>query len=100
VVVDEHYQLLPQPYDRGKVDVLARLDPASVDLDDPDVHRADRDFPVAWMKSYGAGRVFYSHLGHTDAAWDDPRVQQMYLEAIRWAINGGQAPRPHPATAY
>ena len=26
-LVDEHYQLLPQPYDRSKVDVLARLDP-------------------------------------------------------------------------
>jgi quinoprotein glucose dehydrogenase len=98
-LVDEHYQLLPKPYDRSKVDVLARLDPASLDLLDPDVHRADADFPVAWIKPYGKGRVFYSYLGHTDAAWDDPRVQTMYLEAIKWAINGGETPRPHPLTA-
>jgi len=98
-LVDEHYQLLPQPYDRAKVDVLARLDPASLDLTDPDVHRADADFPVAWIKPYGNGRVFYSYLGHTDAAWDDPRVQAMYLEGIRWAIAGGETPRPHALTA-
>jgi quinoprotein glucose dehydrogenase len=98
-LVDEHYQLLPQPYDRAQVDVLARLDPASLDLSDPDVHRADADFPVAWIKAYGNGRVFYSYLGHTDSAWDDRRVQAMYLEAIKWAINGGETPRPHPLTA-
>ena len=98
-LVDEHYQLLPQPYDRSKVDVLARLDPTSVDLADADVHRSDADFPVAWIKPYGNGRVFYSYLGHTDAAWDDPRVQTMYLEAIKWAIDGGETPRPHALTA-
>lgn len=97
-LVDEHYQLLPQPYDRSQVDVLARLDPSSLDLTHPNVHRNDRDFPVAWIKPYGKGRVFYSYLGHTDAAWDDPRVQTMYLEAIRWAIRGGETPRPHPLT--
>jgi quinoprotein glucose dehydrogenase len=98
-IVDEHYQLLPRPYDRASVDVLARLDPSSVDIDDPDVHRMDADFPVAWIKSYGNGRVFYSYLGHTDAAWDDPRVQSLYLEGIKWAIEGGETPRPHPAPA-
>jgi quinoprotein glucose dehydrogenase len=98
-LVDEHYQMLPEPYDRSEVDVLARLDPKSVDLLDPDVHRRDEDFPLAWIKPYGNGRVFYSYLGHTDAAWDDPRVQTMYLEAIKWAIGGGETPRPHPLTA-
>ena len=44
-LTDEHYQLLPQPYDRSKVDVLARLDSASIDLADPDVHRTDADSP-------------------------------------------------------
>lgn len=95
---DEHYQMRPAPYSRDKVDVLARLDPATVNLKAPMVHRTDGDFPVAWIKSYGTGRVFYSGLGHTDAAWDDPRIRSMTLEAIRWAINGGQTPRPHPIT--
>ena len=96
VLRDEHYQMLPKPYSRADVDVLARLDPASVNLTAPMVHRSDADFPVAWIKSYGKGRVFYTGLGHTDAAWDDPRVQTVTLEAIKWAINGGEAPHPHP----
>ncbi|MES2443208.1 MAG: ThuA domain-containing protein [Pseudomonadota bacterium] len=94
---DEHYQMRADPYSRDRVDVLARLDPASVDLRNPGVHRTDQDFPVAWIKSWGRGRVFYSGLGHTDASWDDPRVRAMYLEGIRWALGYGNAvPRPHP----
>lgn len=48
--------------------------------------RPDRDFAIAWAKSYGKGRVFYSSLGHTRAAWQDPDVRKMYLEAIKWAL--------------
>jgi len=48
--------------------------------------RPDHDFPIAWAKSYGKGRVFYSSLGHTRAAWQDPEVKKMYLEAIKWAL--------------
>jgi quinoprotein glucose dehydrogenase len=98
-LVDEHYQMLPTPYSRSEVDVLARLDPDSLDLSNPGVHRTDRDFPIAWIKPYGKGRVFYSYIGHPDAAWDDPRVQTMYREAIRWAMDGGMTPQPHPLTA-
>ncbi|UVO53121.1 ThuA domain-containing protein [Sphingomonas sp. SUN039] len=96
---DEHYQMRA-PYDRNKVDVLARLDPASVDLKAPMVHRTDNDFPIAWIKSYGKGRVFYSGLGHTDASWDDPRMRTMYLEGIKWALGSGDTvPHPHPIPA-
>ena len=96
-LTDEHYQMRAAPYSRRDVDVLARLDPQSVDLGTPGVHRADRDFPVAWIKRYGKGRVFYSGLGHTDESWDDPRVQSMFLEGIRWALgSGGGEVRPHP----
>ncbi len=93
---DEHYQITATPYSRAKVDVLARIDTSSVNMKNPNVHRTDGDFPVAWIKSYGKGRVFYSDLGHTDASWDDPRVRTMYLEAIKWALNGGETPKPHP----
>jgi type 1 glutamine amidotransferase len=94
---DEHYQMkMDRFFSRDKIDVLARIDPASVDMAAPMVHRTDRDFPIAWIKSYGKGRVFYSGLGHTDAAWDDPRVQTLFAEGINWAISGGQVPKPHP----
>lgn len=97
VLRDEFYQYT-EPYSRDKVDVLISIDPGSVDLGNRNVHRQDADFPVAWVKQYGKGRVFSSALGHTDAAWDDPRVQAIYLEAIKWVLGATPGePRPHPA---
>ena len=97
VRLDEHYQL--KDFSRTKVRVLARIDPSSVDLKAPLVHRTDADFPVAWAKTHGAGRVFYSTLGHDRQTWDDPVIQHMYFEAIRWAlrlVDGDATPRPRP----
>lgn len=81
---DEHYQL--KDFSRKDVRVLAKLDPASLDLTAPLVHRTDGDFPVAWAKTYGKGRVFYSTLGHLPEVWDTPAIRTMYFEAIRWAL--------------
>jgi uncharacterized protein len=55
------------------------------------------DYPLAWAKTYGKGRVFYSSLGHASSTWDIRDVQQMYFEAIRWALGMTEAePTPHP----
>jgi uncharacterized protein len=85
VVNDEHYQL--KEFSRDKIHVLARLDPTSVDLKAPLVHRRDADFPVAYTKRYGKGRVFYSTLGHGRELWDEPWLQKMYFEALRWTMD-------------
>jgi len=93
---DEMYQY-KLPYSREQVDVLARLDASKLDLTNKNVHRTDHDFPIAWIKNYGKGRVFSSTLGHTDQSWDDPRVQQIYLEGIKWVLRLNDAPvKPHP----
>ena len=42
------------------------------------MRRADGDFPLAWAKNYGKGRVFYSSLGHAAETWDNRDVAQMY----------------------
>lgn len=84
VVRDEHYQL--KDFSRDRLRVLARLDAGSVNLAAPLVHRKDADFPVAWTKRYGKGRVFYSTLGHARELWDAPWLQKMYFEALKWAL--------------
>jgi hypothetical protein len=83
-VFDEHYQL--KGFSRDRLHVLARLDATKLDLKAPLVHRQDADFPVAWTKSYGRGRVFYSTLGHPRELWDEGWLQTMYFEAIKWAL--------------
>jgi type 1 glutamine amidotransferase len=97
VLRDEIYQA--RNYSRDKVRVLMRLDSSKLDLNNPKVHRKDRDFAVTWAKMYGKGRVYYSTLGHVDQNWDDPRVQKMYSEAIQWAmglVDADVTPRPLP----
>ncbi len=94
---DEIYQI--RNYSREKVRVLMRLDSSKLDLKNPRVHRKDLDFAVTWAKMYGNGRVFYSTLGHVEQNWDDPRVQKMYLEAIKWAmklVDADATPRSFP----
>jgi type 1 glutamine amidotransferase len=93
---EEFYVLRDKPYSRDTVRVLAHLDPAGVDLSKPEYHRKDRDIPVAMARTFGKGRTFWSVFGHAAETWDDPNVQKMYLEAIRWAMglaDGDAAPR-------
>ena len=98
VLRDEIYQM--KDYSRDKVRVLMRLDTSKLDLKNAKVHRHDGDFAVTWAKTYGKGRVFYSTLGHVPENWDDPRLQTMYTEAIKWALGLTEAdatPRPQPS---
>ena len=91
---DEFYQA--QEYSRDKIRVLLRLDVSKMPAN-ADVHRTDGDFPLAWAKSYGKGRVFYSSLGHAAATWDNPDVYHMYFEALKWSLGLSDAdltPRP------
>ena len=99
VLKDEIYQV--KDCSREKVRVLMRLDASKLDLKNPHVHRKDLDFAVTWAKMYGKGRVFYSTLGHVEQNWDDPRMQKMYVEAIKWAmglVNADVTPRPLPSS--
>ena len=101
VKYDEIYQ--PKSWSRDKVNVLLSLDASRLDYSpNPKIHRADHDFPVAWSKMYGKGRVFYSTLGHTEESWQDPDVRKMYFEAIKWALQmteGSTASHPRPAAS-
>ena len=97
VLKDEIYQM--RDWSRKNVRVLMRLDSGKIDLKNPQVHRKDLDFALAWAKMYGKGRVYYSTLGHVEQNWDDPRLQQMYVGAIKWAmgiVDADVTPRPIP----
>ena len=44
--------------------------------------------PVAWKKRYGAGRVFYSSLGHVAADFDVPEAKEIMRRGCLWAMRG------------
>jgi hypothetical protein len=97
VLKDEIYQI--KNYSRDDRRVLMRLDASKLNLDNPRVHRTDKDFAVAWAKMYGKGRVYYTTLGHVEENWDNPQFQKMITEAIQWAlgtVNADLTPRPLP----
>jgi len=73
-LLEEFYTFRDNP--RGRVQVLLRLDAASVG--------SSGDYPLAWAQSFGAGRAYYNALGHFSSTWTDPRFQRQLTGAIRW----------------
>jgi type 1 glutamine amidotransferase len=89
---DEIY--LINGYDKTKVHELLVLDKNPKD-------KEPGEFPIAWCKEYGKGRVFYTSLGHREDVWDPntpasfkrenpPEVSEAYqkhlLGGIKWAL--------------
>lgn len=73
-LMEEFYTFRENP--RGRVQVLLRLDAASVG--------ATGDYPLAWAHTFGAGRAYYNALGHFPETWSDARFLRQLAGAIRW----------------
>lgn len=81
-VFDEIYEWRQSP--RPVASVLL-----SLDAHPPDGHPGagqPGDYPLAWTRAHGKGRVFYTALGHGDDVWKDPRFQRHLLGAMRWSV--------------
>lgn len=91
-IFDEIY--LIKSFDRSKVHGLLTLNAHPND-------KTPGDYPIAWKKEFGKGRVFYTSLGHREDVWDaetpesykrqnSPDVakayQQHILGGIKWAL--------------
>jgi type 1 glutamine amidotransferase len=74
-----------EPYSREKVRVLISLDVDRTNMTVPWIHRKDNDFALAWIKSHGKGRVFYSAIGHRTEIWWNPQILSFYLDGIQFA---------------
>jgi type 1 glutamine amidotransferase len=95
VIHDEIYQY--KNFSRDKVRVLMRLDENKIDLNNKNVRRTDKDFAVAWTKSFGKGRVFATTLGHREEVYDMAEVRKMFIEAVKWATRlTDDHTNPHP----
>jgi type 1 glutamine amidotransferase len=98
-LTDEFYQV--KNFSREKSRVLLRLDTSKLPPS-PNLLNKNGDFPLAWARMYGKGRVFYASFAHDAKTWDNPEVYHMYFEALRWALGLTDAdvtPRPFAATA-
>jgi len=48
---------------------------------------------IAWVHTYGQGRVAYIQLGHDDRVYSNPSYRRLIVQAVRWAakrpVEGG-----------
>lgn len=86
-VKDEIYQI-DGPYSRAHVHVLLSLDMSRPEngRKPEQLVRDDNDFPIAWIKHEGQGRVFYTSLGHNPEIYRTPQVLQHYLDGLQFAL--------------
>jgi len=96
---EEFYQISGFSTDKSRI--LMRLDTSKLDMKAQGVQAADAPYALTWAKMYGKGRVYYSALGHDAATWDNPDIQRMWFEAIKWSLGLTDAdvtPRPISST--
>ena len=83
---DEFYHFLPTgPYSRNKLHVLLSIDAQKSDLSAWHV-RPDNDYGLAWIRTYGKGRVFTCAMGHTATFFMTPQIARFMLAGIQYAV--------------
>ena len=86
---DEFYRF-KDPYSRDLVHVLLSFDTNKTDMNQGrgygDVVREDGDYPIAWVKQYGKGKVFHCTIGHHPEVFMDPMMLQFYLDALQFVL--------------
>ena len=75
---DEWYDFRSNP--RPGVHVLATIDESGYEGGS-----MGTDHPLVWCRERGAGRSFYTALGHADDAYTDPAFRSHLLGGLRWA---------------
>ena len=77
-ILDEIYIL--KNFHREKVHGLLTLDKEPNKL-------YPGDFPIAWSKQIGRGKLFYTSLGHREDVWLSDKYQKHIMGGIKWALD-------------
>jgi len=87
---DEIYEFR-EPLDRQRFHVILSLDLAKSDKPNRPLRHTGDDYPIAWTRSYGKGRVFYCSLGHAMTTFSDPTILKFWLRGIQFATGDIEA---------
>jgi len=87
-ITDEFYHYLPTgPYSRDNLHILLSIDPARKDLPaNQYTTRPDNDYAMAWIRSYGKGRVFQDGMGHRPDFYESANMQQLIFAAVQFIL--------------
>lgn len=87
-ILDEIYKFRDFSRDRVRVLMTLRSSVGDRPANKPEY---PLDSALAWCRSFGKGRVFYTALGHFDETWRDPRIRKMLLHMLGWLTGDGDA---------
>jgi type 1 glutamine amidotransferase len=77
---------IPMGFSRERVRVLLSIDTGATDLQGLGL-QGGGDYPQSWVRDFGAGRSFYTSIGHRDDIWtSDPVFRAHVVGGIRWAL--------------
>ena len=51
-------------------------------------------FPTTWARKEGAGRVWYTAMGHREDVWTNPIFQDILVGGVKWALGEVEADVP------
>lgn len=94
VIRDEIYQY--RHWQPEKVRVLMSLNMEKCEPSKP------YHVPVAWVKSYGQGRMYYTNLGHNNETWTNEAFLKSIAAGVDWVrgdVEGASAPNPQLSAA-
>jgi uncharacterized protein len=86
---DEWYVFFSQP--KG-MNIVAHIAGDKIITNGNMLWMTDKDFgmgtfhPVAWSRTVGQGKTFYTSMGHTAAVWQDTHFVQLIENAVRWSL--------------
>lgn len=60
--------------------------PASTDKPWAGYKRPDKVYPVAWIREYGKGRVFYNSMGHMNDTFMKPEIVGHFLAGMQYVL--------------
>ena len=91
---EEYYRFLDEGSTRlrwEKVRVLLTVDldekvQSATDTPWTGYKRPDKVYPVAWIREYGKGRVFYNSLGHMPETYVRPEIVGHFLAGIQYIL--------------
>ena len=76
-------------WDKVRVLLIVDLDekvPASTDKPWTGYKRPDKVYPVAWIREYGKGRVFYNSMGHMTETFMRPEIVGHFLAGMQYIL--------------
>lgn len=88
---DEWYVFFENPRKKG-FNIIYTIDGTSIQPSGNMLWMKDKGFgmgkdhPVAWCKTIGKGKTFYTSLGHDESAWANENFVKLVENAVNWGV--------------